>query len=82
MADRVAVLVRMPPELHARIRKAAGRDSVNAWVLDAVRDHLDDGDRLKVTLSRQAVQAAAGDQDAAAWLRDQLRQIMGTKARG
>ena len=81
MADRVAVLVRMPPELHDRVRKAAGRDSVNAWILDAVRDHLDDGDRLKVTLSRQAVQAAAGDQDAAAWLRGQLRQIM-DKARG
>ena len=81
MAGRVAVLVRMPPELHARARKAAGRDSVNAWILDAVREHLDDGDRLKVTLSRQAVQAAAGDQDAAAWLRDQLRQIL-DKARG
>lgn len=82
MADRVSVLVRMPPELHARVRKAAGRDSVNAWMLDAMRDHLDDGDRLKVTLSRQAVQAAAGDQDAAAWLRDQLRRLMDTKARG
>lgn len=82
MADRVAVLVRMPPELHARARKAAGRDSVNAWILDAVREHLDDGDRLKVTLSRQAVQAAAGDQDAATWLRDRLRQIMDTSARG
>lgn len=82
MSDRVAVLLRMPPELHARVRKAAGRDSVNAWMLDAVRDRLDDGDRLKVTLSRQAVQAAAGDQDAAAWLRDQLRRLMDTKARG
>lgn len=81
MADRVAVLVRMPPELHARVRQAAGSKSLNTWMLDAMREHLDDGDRLKVTLSRQAVQAAAGDQDAAAWLRDQLRQIM-DKARG
>lgn len=81
MADRVAVLVRMPPEIHARVRQAAGRESLNAWMLDALREHLDDGDRLRVTLSRQAVQDAAGDQDAAAWLRDQLRQIM-DKARG
>lgn len=81
MADRVSVLVRMPPELHARVRQAAGIKSLNAWMLDAMREHLDDGDRLKVTLSHQAVQAAAGDQDAAAWLRDQLRQIM-DKARG
>lgn len=81
MAGRVAVLVRVPPELHARARQAAGRESLNAWILDAMRDHLDDGDRLKVTLSRQAVQAVAGDQDAAAWLRGQLRQIM-DKARG
>lgn len=82
MADRVAVLVRMPPELHARVRQAAGRESLNAWILDAVREHLDDGDRLKVTLSRKAVQAAAGKEDAATWLREQLRQIMETKARG
>ena len=82
MADRVAVLVRMPPELHARVRKAAGRDSVNAWMLDAVRERLDDGDRLKVSLPRKAVQAAAGKEDAATWLREQLRQIMETKARG
>lgn len=71
----------MPPEIHARVRQAAGRESLNAWMLDALREHLDDGDRLRVTLSRQAVQDAAGDQDAAAWLRDQLRQIM-DKARG
>ena len=82
MADRVAVLVRMPPELHARVRKAAGRDSVNTWMLDAVREHLDDGERLKVSLPRKAVQAAAGTEDAAAWLREQLRHIMETKARG
>lgn len=81
VADRVAVLVRMPPELHARVRKAAGRDSVNAWILDAVREHLDDGERLKVSLPRKAVQAAAGKEDAATWLRDQLRQLM-DKARG
>lgn len=82
MADRVSVLVRMPPELHARVRQAAGRESLNTWILDAMREHLDDGDRLKVTLPRQAVQAAAGDQDAAAWLRDQLRRLMDTKSRG
>lgn len=82
MADRVAVLVRMPPELRARVRKAAGRDSVNAWMLDAVREYLDDGDRLKVSLPRKAVQAAAGKEDAATWLRDRLRQIMDTSARG
>lgn len=82
MAERVAVLVRMPPELHARVRKAAGRDSVNAWILDAVREHLDDGERLKVSLPRKAVQAAAGKEDAATWLRDRLRQIMDTSARG
>lgn len=76
------MLVRMPPELHARVRKAAGRDSVNTWMLDAVREHLDDGDRLKVSLPRKAVQAAAGKEDAATWLRDRLRQIMETKARG
>ena len=82
MADRVSVLVRMPPELHARVRQAAGRESLNAWILDAVREHLDDGDRLKVSLPRKAVQAAAGKEDAATWLREQLRQIMETKARG
>ena len=81
MAGRVAVLVRMPPELHARVRQAAGRESLNAWILDAVREHLDDGDRLKVSLPRKAVQAAAGKEDAAAWLREQLRQLM-DKARG
>lgn len=81
MADRVAVLVRMPPELHARVRKAAGRDSVNAWILEAIRERLDDGERLKVTLPRKAVQEAAGAEDAAAWLREQLRQLM-DKARG
>ena len=82
MGGRVAVVVRMPPELHARVRKAAGRDSVNAWILDAVREHLDDGERLKGSLPRKAVQAAAGKEDAATWLRDRLRQIMDTSARG
>ena len=78
---RVAVLVRMPADMRDRVRKAAGRDSVNTWMLDAVREHLDDGDRLKVSLPRKAVQAAAGKEDAATWLRDQLRQLM-DKARG
>ena len=81
MADRVAVLVRMPSKLRDRVRKAAGRTSVNAWMLEAVREHLDDGERLKVTLPRKAVQDAAGKEDASAWLREQLRQLM-DKARG
>lgn len=78
---RVAVLVRMPADMRDRVRKAAGHDSVNTWMLDAVREHLDDGERLKVTLPRKAVQEAAGTEDAATWLRDQLRQLM-DKARG
>lgn len=81
MVERVSVLVRMPPELHARVRQAAGSKSLNTWILDAVREHMDDGDRLKVSLPRKAVQAAAGTEDAAAWLREQLRQLM-DKSRG
>lgn len=81
MADCVAVLVRMPPELHVRVRKAAGRDSVNAWILDAVREHLDDKDRLKVSLLRKSVQAAVGKENVATRLREQLWQRMDTNTR-
>ena len=47
MADRVAVLVRMPPELHARVRKAAGRDSVGDKPVEQVHvsEGVTDGDR-------------------------------------
>lgn len=81
VADRVAVLVRMPPELRGKIRTEAGTGGVNAWMVEAAQEHLADGERVRVSLPRKAVQAAAGDQDASAWLRDQLRQIM-DKARG
>ena len=73
MVDRVTVLLRMPPEL--------GRDSVNAWILDAVREHLDDKDRLKVSLLRKSVQAAVGKENVATRLREQLWQRMDTNTR-
>ena len=82
MVDRVTVLLRMLPELHARVRKAAGRDSVNAWILDAVREHLDDEDSLKVSLLRKSVQAAVGKENVETRLRERLRQKMGYQHKG
>lgn len=37
---RVSVLVRMSPEMRDKMQRAARRNGVNAWVLDAISAHL------------------------------------------
>lgn len=88
---RVSVLVRMSPDMRDKIQRAARRNGVNAWMLDAVSAHLGApdstakqpeqssagaGDCIRISLPRELVQTAAGKADAKVWLMVQLQSLL------
>ena len=62
---RVSVLVRMSPDMRDRIQRAARRNGVNAWVLDAISAHLGapDSTAKQPDQAKQTEQSSAGADD-------------------
>ena len=62
---RVSVLVRMSPDMRDRIQRAARRNGVNAWMLDAAAAHLGapDSTAKQPEQAKQTEQSSAGADD-------------------
>ena len=69
---RVSVLVRMSPDMRDKIQRAARRNGVNAWMLDAISAHLGASDstakqpdkaRQQAEQPKQTEQSSAGADD-------------------
>lgn len=59
---RVSMLVRMSPDMRDKIQRAARRNGVNAWVLDAISAHLGAPDST-AKQPDQTEQSSAGADD-------------------
>lgn len=63
---RVSVLVRMSPDMRDKMQRAARRNGVNAWVLDAISAHLgapDSTAKQQAEQPKQTEQSSAGADD-------------------